>query len=241
MDTNDFIELYRKGLSIYKIANIYGVSPSWVYFVVKRAGVNRTRSEALRLQPRERFVAMSKKAVIARQGRGREITFAERLRRAKTRELRQSATGPTEKLVVIALSKKGIHGVAQKAIGPYNCDLAVGTNIAVEILSTYFRFYGKRRLREEKRLRNLLNWGWNIIYILLNPRNPVITNVQRDNVVSKIQEINRHPTEITQYWMIGSSGQILASGGFNDDNISLVPPFRNSRDPATGRYKRVPR
>ena len=62
-----------------------------------------------------------------------------------------------------------------------------------------------------------------------------------DHLLTYLQRADSHPAVPRQYWVVNGRGELLASGGCDDRHISVIPAFTNRRDPATGRYERVPR
>ena len=60
---------------------------------------------------------------------------------------------------------QGVGVIYQKAIGPYNADLAIGT-VAVEVLGGQWH----RIKHHGKRLRYILDAGWDVIYIWVDAK-----------------------------------------------------------------------
>jgi hypothetical protein len=56
-----------------------------------------------------------------------------------------------------------------------------------------------------------------------------------------VHEMRRKPAARREYRVVRATGETVASGCVDDDEISIEPAFTVARDSATGRYKRVPR
>ena len=166
-------------------------------------------------------------------------TADRRARIAKTREERKTNTAPIEVVLFRKLIGYGLDPVQQKAIGPYNCDLAVYP-IAVEIWGGGWHWHGKHRRMFEKRCRYILNAGWSIYILPVSRRDPFSESRVRD-LVAYIKSARRDPPSPCEYRMVWSRGEWETSGTLDDDKLAIDPPFRRGNDPATGRYTRIAR
>ncbi len=171
--------------------------------------------------------------------RGRVCSFEELCLKAKIREERPSNVSSYETKLRAMLLKRGIVCEPQKAIGPYNCDLAAAP-VAVEIWGGGWHFGGHHMARTPKRFRYLFDNDWDILVIVLNHRFPLTTAVA-DYVAAYVQEARRNPSTVGQYRVIWGAGKFSVSGSAKDDEFSFIPPFTHRRNPATGQYETVPR
>src|SRR5207237_7296134 len=124
---DDLVRRYGAGASTYDLAREFGLSPIGAWRVLRRTGILRSRSEASILRRRdhpEEVRCLRGAGGTVRKGKRR--SYEDRCRRAKPRESRLSVQHPSERLLVELLETRGLHGVPQLAIGPYNCAFATG-------------------------------------------------------------------------------------------------------------------
>jgi len=158
---------------------------------------------------------------------------------AKGRQAKATHVSEIELELAGMLSERGIETTPQLAIGPYNCDLAARP-VAVEVFGGHWHWHGHHLARVEERFRHLMDAGWNILVIPVNFSSP-LTAAVADYAASYIKATRRDPPAICEYRVVWRAGEFATSGCADDDEISIEPPFRSARDPATGRYKTVAR
>ena len=122
------------------------------------------------------------------------------------------------------LIERGLDVIPQKAIGPYNVDLASGT-VAVEVFGGGWHGYGRHRRRAPERLRYILDEGWNlmVIWIIARRRAPLHA-AAADYVASFVELASGDPSIRGQHRVVWGDGQEVASVGFNIDDLSAIPP-----------------
>ncbi len=170
--------------------------------------------------------------------RGRKKTATELRKRALTNAANARMT-PLEKKVCAALSKRRLAPVAQLAIGPYNCDLALDP-VAVEVWGGGHHGTRDHRARDPIRIRYLLNRGWHVYIIHITGKHQLVPRAA-DDIVAFVKKARANPTSIREYRMVWGTGEFLAGGRADDDEITLVPAFTARRNPTTGRYETVAR
>jgi very-short-patch-repair endonuclease len=169
----EMVDLYTKGVSIKALARKYGVARNVINLRLRDSGIPiRNRSESMftrmaHATPEER-ARLSEAAHAA--VRGTRQTAKHRMKIAKTRE---TVIEPTriELMCGGMLADRGFYVVFQKAIGPYNVDVALPElSIAVEIFGGMWHGYGRHASRFRERTNYLIDSGWT----------PVIIWVSRD-------------------------------------------------------------
>lgn len=241
LDEARILRLYAAGQSEKAIADRLGITRSPIRRILLAAGIQpRGRSEAELLKwsqmsgrKRTRQTRAAHEAA-----RGSTRTFEQRCRSA----LGKQAAGLIsiyERHLGILLRDRGIEFVPQQAIGPYNCDLGAHP-VAVEIFGGNWHWSGRHMERTPERFRYIMNAGWSILVLWVNTEYP-LTPEAADYMATFIQAARRNPTARREYRVVRGAGELVACGSIDDDEISIEPAFTNSRDPATGRYKRVPR
>lgn len=240
---DEAIEFFKAGIGVGGIADHYKVSPSAVARIFKANGVklrNRSEQQAARMartSPNDR----SKAAKAAHDAvRGMKRSEEELAKRALTREARQTHVSAYEKRLAAMLRKRGVDPICQKAIGRYNCDMAVHP-VAVEIFGGGWHWTGAHFERTEDRLRYFLDSGWHVLMIHIESRRAPLTAAIADYIVSYVEKVRSDPSTIREYRVVRGAGDLLASGRADDDKLSIIPAFTSARDPITGRYKRAAR
>lgn len=246
LPTDKIISLYEGGSSENALADKFGVSRNVIRRHLVENGIHiRTQSEAEALKWSQMSEEERKAQVEAAHeaATGREHTFEELCKRAKTRERNASEdyghVSDYEVELRSMLSDRGINTTIQKAIGPYNCDLAASP-VAVEVYGGHWHWTGDHLARVDKRFRYILNRGW-FIYVIPVTKSYPLTGAVADHVVSYINRIRRNEPSVCEYRVVWGAGKFVTAGSAEDDNISIVPPFTNARDISSGCYKSVSR
>lgn len=227
IDVDDLVRRYLSGESEKALAEAFGVSRGPIRDRLQKAGVEmRGRSEAMftrmsRTEPEERS-RLASAAHAARRGQKDDPESLSR--RAAAREGKiDGNVSPAEVLLLRDMRSRGLDVIPQKAIGPYNVDVATGT-VAVEILGGTWH----RAKRHGERLRHILDSGWDVIYVWVDgikfPLGPGAT----DYVITHLEFRQGAPAEPRCYRVIRGTGEFLAGGGADSENIPDVIP-RNGR------------
>src|SRR5260370_26203735 len=119
----------------------------------------------------------------------------------------------------------GIESTPQKAIGIYNCDLAVDS-IAVEIFGGGWHGYGRHKGRSLKRFNYLFNLGWNVVIVWIDGRRYPLSILAAQQIHSFTQLASSNPALRGQYWVIRGDGKLVASGSSDGNDRALIEAFR---------------
>lgn len=240
---SEVLDMFKSGIGVRGVFEKLGVSINAVNAILERNGIatrNRSEQQFARManaSPEERK-RLAKAANEAAKGRVR--SFEEKCKMAATFE---SIGARRESLYEDALAFSFLSGgltiVRQKAIGPYNCDIAIDS-IAVEVFGGHWHWHGEHLARTEERFRYIMNAGFDILVVPFSDSFP-FSERTASYLVDLINKMRCNPAPARQYRVIWGAGDFITGGGLDDDKISIDPPFTSARDYATGRYKRVPR
>ena len=224
---SDISARYLSGESENGIAVSLGVSRGTVRRRLVHDGVVlRDITEANRLMVGQRSpeenLANTQAAHAAK--RGKANSYEMRCQAAVTREQRQTHTSASELLMKRWLEDRGVDSIAQKAIGPYNADLAIHP-IAVEINGGGWHAYSHHRKRAPERTRYILDEGWNLLFVWVDLIRYPLTEAVADYIVSFVEEARRDPTLRGQYRVIRGNGQLQPTSGSDLNEVALVPPL----------------
>jgi len=116
--------------------------------------------------------------------------------------------------------------VMQKAFGTYNIDIACGS-VAIEVHNN--PALPHNLAYTQKRIINLLKGGWNVIYVKFCAT--VIINELAINQVRQFCQVScDNPALTSQYRVIRGTGETIAIGHLDGDNISVVAASKNLID-----------
>jgi very-short-patch-repair endonuclease len=239
------IGAYQAGESCLSIADRLGTSRVPISAILKRGGVdirggseaNLLRMSRLSSEERRSLASAAHDAV-----RGKKRSFVAKVKNAIAKQTTLSGASVTEEMVICDLKSCLIHPIPQLAVGPYNCDLACHP-VAVEIFGGQWHFSGRHLSRTHERIKYFGNAGWHVLMVVIDEsRNNYRYGLDTGNyIVSYVNEARANPSAPREYRVIDCRGNTLAAGCCDDSEISIVPAFTGRRDPATGRYERVPR
>jgi hypothetical protein len=96
--------------------------------------------------------------------------------------------------------------VLQKAVGPYNIDIAAKP-IAVEIFGGHWHGSGRHVARAPKRFRYLLDQGWPFVIVWADARHAPLTPDAAQYIVTFAEFVRSHPTARREYRVIWGTGE----------------------------------
>ena len=234
--------MYLGGVSENAVAKHFGVSRAPIQRILAELGVQRrsqSESESLKWSQMTSAQRARQVAPAHRASTGRIRSLEEQCRTAQTRECRKTHVSPLENALCRRLRKHGLKPIQQKAIGPYNCDLAIHP-VAVEVFGGHWHWYGQHRRIFEKRCRYILNAGWSV-YILPISVNDPLSESRVSDLIAYLEAARRNPPSACEYRVVWSAGEWEVRGTINNHEIAIDPPFTHAKDPATGQYIRVRR
>jgi len=222
-DIDEAIRLYESGSLYIDIARKFGVHWNSVRSALIRRGVkSRSISEVQKIK-----ISRLSKEEIARQTkaahdavRGMRRTMEDLCKRAKGKEIKQSHATRIERICAQMLWKEGFACVLQKAIGPYNVDIAITEPpITVDIFGGNWHASGRHAARFRKRFDYILDQNWLPVIIWVIRDYPLEIRAI-EYIVSLAEKIRGGETIGRQEHMIRGNGEPTTIGENNFNNRS---------------------
>src|SRR5262245_27395595 len=231
---------YLAGECPEDLARAFGVCRLTITRKLQKAGVplrGYNQAQALlssRRSPEER----ARLAEFAHAAlRGRPQGLEQRLKIAAAREAR-GEVNPTEQVLLDLLASKVGPLKPQKAVGPYNVDLALTeSRIAVDIFGGNWHASGRHARRFRKRSDHILNEGWCLVIIWVSTRFP-LTEGAAEHLIALHERRCRKKSACSQEQVIGGNGHVVPVGESDPNNGSFklgYNPGNPTRGP-DGRY-----
>lgn len=227
------VERYAAGDSIKAMATDLGVTRSYLGKVLDEAGATRRdQAEANRVMMATRTAEENRaNAASAHEAvRGRTRSLEELAKAAATRERLQTHVSEHELQLADELRRRGLDVVPQKAVGPYNVDVATGS-VAVEVFGGGWHAYGAHRKRTPKRLRYILDQGWNLVIIWASLERWPIGPGACEYVVAFDQLTRSDPSIRGEYRVIWGDGQDATRPGLDVDDLARKPSRSGRKSP----------
>lgn len=218
----DLVQSYVNGTTELALSRQYGVSRGAIGRVLSDHGVARRGiTEMNRINMAKRTPAQRAKNVAAAHAavRGVPKDWDFLCRRAAGVE-HKGRLGADERQVSNWLSARGVLAVPQKAIGPYNCDLAIGS-VAVEIFGGHFHQSGRHRARWPERSRYISNQGWSLV-VVWNTTHHALHERLADELVALSQIASSDPSSPRQHRVIWGCGEVTVTPA-HLDQFTHVP------------------
>lgn len=225
LPAEEIVSAYLAGASEYGLSQQYGVSRGPISRILTQAGVERrgmskagvVRNQRMTVRERRRQSAAANRAA-----RSHEMPDVMKRRAALTREASGRFESSGEETLSQMLLERGLETIPQRAIGPYNVDLALAP-IAVEVLGG--GWHSVKPVHAE-RTPYILDEGWHLVMVWDHEGRSALGPSAADYLVSFAEEIRRNPPATCQYRVISGQGEVLAACGREDNEFSLVPPPR---------------
>jgi hypothetical protein len=219
------VSAYLAGASEFGLSQQYGVSRGPITRILTEAGVERRgMSEAGTVRAAQQTPEQRKAQVTDanRAARMRRIGEIEKFRRALTVE-REGRPGSAGEIALRRmLWERGEDPTVERAIGPYNFDLAV-LPVAMEVLGG--GFHGVKE-RHAERTPYILDAGWHLVMVWNYEGRSALGPGAADYLVAFLEETRRNPPATCQYRVITGQGELLTARGREDDEFPLVKPPR---------------
>lgn len=214
---------YMAGQSEKALSDAHGVSRTVIRRILTERNIpirdslaaNRLMASARTPEQRRQYASGAHAAA-----RGKRHSWERRCAIARTREAHPTNVSPAETLLALWLRDRGVETIAQKAIGPYNADLTVGS-VAVEVLGGGFHNSGSHAARAADRTRYLLNDGWNLIFVCVAPKvgpwgkSHPLTEGAADYIVTFVELASSNPAMRGEYRVIwGTSEEVPPSSPY---------------------------
>jgi len=220
---DEIVSLYAGGESEKAVASRYKVDRNVVRRVLLEAGITpRGRSEAMFL--RMAHTTPDGRKALARAANEKmrtlppEFHHASSVKQAGTKQRTRSKVGMLEAQMFEYLAGAGVAPQQQLAVDVYNIDIAAWP-VAVEIHANASNPHGHPMYR--KRIMYLLNLGWNVLYVKLLPGD-VLSEAACEYAAAFVKQAQADPSAVCEYRMIRGSGQFVAAGRADGDDLAGV-------------------
>ena len=210
-DLDNLIDFYLSGVSEKEVAERAGVN-RWTFRkrLEERGIAPRGRSESMSVrmsrasrEERLRLTAAAHDAV-----RGKPLPLEQVCKRAAGKERTGAHIVPSERQLAEQIEAMGLSVTLQKAVGPYNIDVAVeAPPIAVEVFGGNWHAGGRHRARFRERTEYLLDRGWSVVVIWVDGRRYPLGVRAAQYVVSLAKGIRSDPSGRCKYRVILGDGQ----------------------------------
>lgn len=225
--TADLIRRYTAGESEKKLSDSLGISRSAVRSRLKAAGVPvRSHSDAERLKWSGMGRAARKRQVAAAHTarRGQKDSIEVQMRRAATWQAKMSHRGPGEVALAAALTSIGVRVTPQKAVGPYNLDLAMDElPVAVEVECGNV-FKPLRIPKTLKRLKYIVDQGWRVLIVFTKNRPLTFPAVVQQSLAFR-EVAGRDEPALGQYGVVDGDGKPVSIPGCDFHGLARIPGF----------------
>lgn len=226
----EIISAYSAGASENALAVQYGVSRGVIAQRLIKAGVERrdqseagkARNSRMTPEQRERQASAAHRAA-----RMRRTPAIQKFRSALRRESLGRPASAGESMLHDLMTARGERPIAERAIGPYNVDLAM-LPVAVEVLGG--GFHGVKASHAE-RTPYILDAGWHLVMVWNHEGRSSLGPGAAEYLVAFLDEVRRNPPATCQYRVISGDGQLLAARGREDNEFPVVLPPRGGLDP----------
>jgi len=237
IDSNDLIQLYNSGDSVKVLSEKFNCARSVIVRILNENGIiQRGKSEAMFLRmsqttPEERArLTASANATV----RGVPQPIDRTCKSAITREKTLSGSTSFEIEICNMLINRGFNCIPQKAIGPYNIDIAIiEPPIAIEIFGGGWHNSGTHAARYRKRIEYILDSGFTpvIIWTVGN----FINSGAIDYIITLSEKLSCSPPIRSEEHVIRGDGY-LCSVGNRKFNCFPGKHLTYYRDVTTGRF-----
>lgn len=158
---------YEQGESVLALSHAFDVSRDTITRRLIASNVRlRSVSEANLAWAQRATIEQKRSRVKAanQAWRGTKVSEETLKLKAQRVEERQYNTSPEELILQRWLADRGFASHTQKAIGPYNVDLAVGS-VALEVYGGHWHGSGRHQRRWPKRRDYIMSQGWSMVII----------------------------------------------------------------------------
>ena len=209
-DAENLARRYLAGESLYKLSREIGIARGPLRDCFKSKGMQiRNCSNAMIIRMNRIGFDGRRKLTRAANiaARGRNVPISEKIKMARTNELRGNGISFIERQLADNLLANGYIVNHQTAVGPYNIDLTFNiTPVAVEIFGGYFHMFGRAAARMKKRTKYILDQGWSLIICWVNGKTYPLTIGGTNEIINFAKMTRLNPTSKSQYRVILGNG-----------------------------------
>lgn len=219
VDLSDALRRYAEGETMKSLCEEFRIGRRRMESALRHAGIPvRTLRQSVGL----RYTRMSKserqslvaRAHIAKKGKPADERAQER--RAKTNEVTLQLASRADLILGVWLAQHGLRFTPQKALGPYNLDIAVDElSVAVEVNGDW-HYFPERTAAESKRRNYLFDRGWRLIDVCITSTGARPWKYLRpacaNKIIELLESVRRNKSMRCKHWVIGGDGETLPGG-----------------------------
>jgi hypothetical protein len=215
---DNVIERYESGVSLNQLSKEVGIARITLTRRFESLGVNlRSQSDSERLKWSKMTETQRKRQVqkAHEASRGRLVSTAEKIKRAKSAYLNNFKKGRHELELIELLRDFGYDAVSQLNFGIYNLDISVhGLPIAIEIQTSNHQLL--RRPKHIQRTKYILGRKYFLIYVIIDQsKNPLRLYAIANKIISYLNVLSLDKSIVGKYAMIGRDGKPFPSSCYD--------------------------
>lgn len=237
------LRAFQEGSSVKAVAERFGVQRNTITKLLHKHGITpRSRRDAMLLRmaqatPEERL-RLTEAAHAAR--RGRSVPEQARIRIAEGRERAKAHASDDARLLAGCIEALNIPVTLEKAVGPYNIDIAFNEcPVAVEIQGGNWHAHGRHGARIAERREYILSRGWHLVEIWrLSDYRTRPMQAMAHQLITMAKGFRLDPSGRGEHRVIRGDGQPLAALKSYGYDVAPVPGS-DHRCEESGRYVSV--
>jgi len=226
-NANDIIERYISGISINQLSKELFVSRPTITRLLKSNNIQtRSQSESETIKWANMSEQQRKRQVqkAHQKCRGRLISTAEKMKRAKSAYLSAFKAGGHEFEIIEILKEFGVDAIGQFNFGIYNIDISIhGMPIFIEVQSSNYGLFKTPKFH--KRTKYIIDSKKFLLYVVVDQSNKrILLESIAHKIISYINRFSSGEAICGKYAMIGRDGNTFPStcydfSSYNGTNI----------------------
>lgn len=217
---DEIVTAYNSGESVLSISKRFKVSRNAINAILRHNNVTlRPQKDANKFRyansTEDEKKAITKKANEAMRKQPQSFHHESAIKQAITKQNTLSKVGMFEQEIINYFHKA--YPIPQLAFDAYNIDIAIWP-VAIEVHVNSGHPHNMPYYR--KRIINLLKGGWFVLYVKITKSG--LQQTCFDEIAAFIDTASLNPTSISQYRVIRGTGELIATGKRNGDNLTII-------------------
>lgn len=202
---------YQAGESEQALATELGITRSTLRRRIIAAGIIPRGASGSMLIRWQTATAEDRQRMLDRTheaAKGRQVGIAELCTHALSKERALTHATVLELAFAGRLTKRGLNITPQKAVGPYNIDVAVNSPpIAVEIFGGHWHTSDAHITRHFQRTEYLLDRGWTVLIVWVDGKRYILGPTCDNYIVALAERLSADPPARGEYRVILGNGE----------------------------------
>lgn len=216
-DISEAIRMYVSGSTLEDARKSIGVPRRFLEKAIVKAG-HTLRTQAQQLGLRYTRMSVSERRSITAQAnialRGKKASPKRMERRARTNENTLQLASRADLILALWLVQRGVQIIPQKAVGPYNIDIAVEhLFVAIEVNGHWRHFSSSNAAAIIQRKKYLRDRGWVLIEVRLTSTHDrpwkYLRPLCADKIITLLDRISRGETLTSEETVLGGDGELF--------------------------------